>query len=142
MTRLIGVVHLGPLPGLVLAFAAGYSADMLSAAPMGHHALLRMLAFSVTALLCNQFHLGRAATLALFSAVVSVADAAGTAGLSLLFGAPFPVGWSVLRDVCVLAACNAVFAPLVAAIARSLIEMVTENEARRSVRLAAGAVRR
>jgi rod shape-determining protein MreD len=139
---IVSALYLDPLPGLALAFALGYGADLLSAAPMGHHALLRMLAFSVTALVCNQFHLGRASTLALFTLAVSVADAAGTAGLSLLFSARFPIGWGVLRDVLILALSNAVFAPMVSSLVRSLIELVSENEVRRSVRLAAGTVRR
>lgn len=135
-------LYVEPILGLSLAFVAGYGTDMLSGAPAGHHALLRMLAFSVTAAVAMQFHLARPLALAFFVLLLSVADAGGTAGLAALFGGRFPLDLGVIHDLGIHALVNAGFAPLVSTVCGALLTFVTEGETRRSVRIEAKPERR
>ena len=135
-------LYVEPILGLSLAFVAGYGADMLSGAPAGHHALLRMLAFAATAAVGMQFHLARPLALAFFVLLLSVADAAGTAGLAALFGGRFPLDLGVAHDLGIRALVNAGFAPIVSSTCAAVLASINERETRRAVRIDAKSDRR
>jgi rod shape-determining protein MreD len=64
---------------LVLAFGVGYAVDVLSAAPLGLHALLRGTACAATRLFDRHLYLRAPLPWALFVAGYAVADAFGVA---------------------------------------------------------------
>lgn len=74
-------------PGLLTAWAVGWSADLLSAGPLGQHALLDMTAWLVTRAAAQRVDLARSVVLVPFVVALS---AAHTAGEWLLGGVPQP----------------------------------------------------
>ena len=90
-----------------------------------------MAAFTLTWMVSAQFHLKRGLPLAICAASITLGDAVGTAGIGWLFaGDP----WLGLHDPLGLlsrALVNALFAPLMIGLLDSVLELLTEREARR-----------
>ena len=131
LLAIAAAVSAAPIEGMLLAAGVGYGADLLSGALLGQQALLRLAAFGVTRTVSSQFHLKRGLPLAICVASVTVADAAGTAGIGWLFTAD---PWLGLHDPLALAtraAVNALFAPFAVGLLDNVLELLTEREARR-----------
>ena len=114
--------------GLLVAVAAGYAADLLSGAPLGHHAFLNLAAFTLTWMVSAQFHLRRGLALALFAFGLTILDAAATAGLSRLFSGDARVGLEGLRLVPIRGLANAFFAPAVRLLFSGIATWLNESE--------------
>ena len=74
-------------PGLLTAWAVGWTADLLSAGPLGQHALLDMSAWLVTRAAARRVDLARGVVLMPFVVALSAAHAIGE---WLLGGVPQP----------------------------------------------------
>lgn len=90
LVTVAGALVLPPVPGLLVAAAAGWGADVLSGSLLGQHALLRLFEFAVVRSLGGQLDLLRAGPFVALALGVTLFDAVGMAGLSRLFlgGAP------------------------------------------------------
>jgi len=124
-------VSAGVIEGMLLATGVGYGADLLSGSLLGHHALLRLAVFLATRVLSAQFHLKRGLPLACCVVGLTVADALGTAVLGWLFTGDPILGLHAPLDLMSRALVNALFAPLVVALLDTVLELLTEREARR-----------
>lgn len=117
--------------GLLVSSALGFAADLLSAAVFGAHALLRVLAFTVTAVVRSQVDLRGGATLALFAANLTLLYSLGVLFLSgLTAGSGEAVSWSGIGGMFPHAAINGVFAPVVYALVSRVCDRA-EGEASR-----------
>ncbi len=119
------------LAGLFGTAAAGYTADLLSGALLGHHALLRLGVFGFTCAVSAQFHLRRGFPLAAFAAALTLADAAGSVALHWLFHRELLLGPEAAQALLLRTALNAAFAPAVRGLLAWVLELLTEREARR-----------
>ncbi len=130
LLAIAAAVSATPIEGMLLATGVGYGADLLSGALLGQQALLRLAAFGVTRVVSGQFHL-KGLPLAICVASVTLADAAGTAGIGWLFaGDP----WLGLHDPLALATravVNALAAPFAVGLLDTVLELLTERETRR-----------
>ncbi len=118
-------------PGLFVASALGFAADLLSSSIFGAHALLRVLAFATTAMARSKMDLRGGAVLALFVAGVTILYALGLLVLMRFFsGAGEGTLWPSLAGVFPHALVNAVLAPLVSTLVVRVCERV-EGEASR-----------
>jgi rod shape-determining protein MreD len=131
LLAIAAAVSAAPIEGMLLATGVGYGADLLSGALLGQQALLRLAAFGVTRAVSGQFHLKRGLPLAICVASMTVADAAGTAGIGWLFASD---PWLGLHDPLALATravVNALVAPFAVGLLDAVLELLTEREARR-----------
>lgn len=126
---------LGRASGLLVAFAVGLAADLLSGTLLGQHAALRMMEFFLTAAVAGSLDLGRALPLAVYVGALALGDAVGLLGLSWLFLGPLPVSAGDLERVAVRAAVTAAVAPLAAALLRGVARRLDERAARREMRI-------
>lgn len=122
--------------GLLLAGAVGYAADLLSGSLFGQQALLFVIAFGVTRAATRHLNFRGVATQAIFVAILSTAHAFGLAGLAWLFGLQPVVDAELVRAVLQHAFVNAAFAPWIGAGVGRLAAALSEEEARRGLRLA------
>ncbi|MDP6980890.1 MAG: hypothetical protein QF570_20200 [Myxococcota bacterium] len=131
----IGLHWLEVTPGMFVASALGFAADLLSSAIFGAHALLRVLAFSLTSLARSQMDLRGGAIFALFAGAITILNALGLMLLLRFFtsgeagAAAFSV-WGVFSGVLPHAAINACLAPAVSAVVVWVCDRV-EGEASR-----------
>ncbi|MFT5442449.1 MAG: rod shape-determining protein MreD [Myxococcota bacterium] len=117
--------------GLLVSSALGFAADLLSAAVFGTHALLRVLVFTITAVVRSQVDLRGGAMLALFAAGVTLLYSLGVLFLSgLTAGSNEGVSWSGLGGMFPHALINGLFAPLVYALVSRACDRA-EGEANR-----------
>lgn len=127
---------LGPLAGLLVSAALGFSADALSGSLLGQHALLRLVEFAVVRLVVGQFDLLRPVPFAAFAFGVALADAAGSAALIQFFLGDFATDRSAVLHVALRALPTAVAAPLVLALARKAVALGGGDvDVRREMRL-------
>ncbi len=134
----IGLHWLEVTPGMFVATALGFAADLLSSAILGVHALLRLLSFSLTALARSQMDLRGGATFALFAAGMTILNAIGLMILLGFFSSASSAGfsiWSALTDVLPHALVNAVLAPLVSALVVWVGERVDGEASRPGIEL-------
>ena len=132
---LAAALILGPAEGLLVAFALGLGTDMVSGSLFGQHALVRMLEFIAVRGFAKQLDLRRFVPLAVVGFALSLFDAALQAGVSLLFVSSFAIAISEVGGLFWRAGATAVFAPLVGTMARSVVEWLSETEARREMRI-------
>jgi rod shape-determining protein MreD len=120
---------------MLVAAGVGLGTDLLSGAPMGHHAVLRLLVFAAARVLAAPFHL-RAATLCALVFGLCVLDAVATAGLTRFFaGTSLPAPEQMDR-VALRALLAAPLAPAArAGVAGVLASLTGEDQRRRDVRL-------
>lgn len=85
LVTVAGALLLPAVPGLAVAAAAGFAADVLSGSLLGQHALLRLLEFAGVRALGGQLDLLRAGPFVALALGVTLVDALGMAGLSRLF---------------------------------------------------------
>ncbi len=126
---------LGPAEGLVLAFAFGLTADLLSGALLGQHALLRTLELPFIRVVSAQLDLRRGLPLATFVLGLGALDALGMLGLGRVFVGPLPLGVAALGPVLAAIVATAVVAPLAVGIARAVVTKLDESAVRREMRL-------
>ncbi len=134
LTLLLAVaaaVSASTLEGMLISTGVGYGADLLSGSLLGQHALLRLGAFLGTRVVSAQFHLKRGLPLAVCAVGVTVADALGTAGLGWLFAGDPMLGLHAPLDLAARAGVNALCAPLMVGLLDTVLELLTEREARR-----------
>lgn len=134
----IGLAWERSVPGLALAAALGYAADLLSGTLLGQHALLRLLAFWAARLASRKLNLRGAIPLAVFGAGLSLANGLGLLAITRFFGAQAGPDWAWLADAIGHSLVTGACAPAVAvALERLLAWAGDEDSARRSLRLAA-----
>jgi rod shape-determining protein MreD len=128
-------VAAGPGEGLLVAAGVGFGTDLLGGAPLGHHALLRLLVFGLARLLAAPFHL-RAAMLSALVLGLCLLDALGTVALTRFFAGVAMLGPDQAPEVALRALLGAVLAPAVrSAVQASLAGLTAEDQRRRDVRL-------
>jgi cell shape-determining protein MreD len=137
LIAIAAILALPPTEGLLLAAALGISAGMFSNALLGQHALIRIVEFLVIRVVNAQLDLVRALPLAVFAFAITIFDAAGITGITRLFygESPFPLGET--GNLLILAGLNGVFAPMLSAPVRGIVERFGRGDARhrRDVRL-------
>ena len=121
--------------GMLVVALAGFGADLLSGALLGHHALLRLGAFGFTWAISAQFHLKRALPLMVLVFCLAAADALLQMGLTRLFAGSWLVAPEALRGVLPRAGLTALLAPLVSGLFQRVALGLTEGDRRREVRL-------
>ncbi len=131
LLAIAAAVCASPLEGLLLATGVGYGADLLSGSLLDQHALQRLAVFTATRAVSAQFHLKRGLPLAVCAVCITVADAAGTAGLSWLFHGDPLVGLHAPRQLATRALVNALCAPAVMGVLEAVLDLLVEREARR-----------
>jgi cell shape-determining protein MreD len=123
--------------GLVVAALLGYATDLLSGSLLGQYVLLRIAAYGAARFASGRLNLRGPLPLALFMALLSVADAVALGALSSFVAVaegPRVVGLGALLPH---AAVNGIAAPVVAAGARLLLAWLSDDEGvQRTMRLA------
>lgn len=127
-------LHVGGARGLALAWALGWTTDLLSAGPLGQHALLHLAAWGLTRIAARRVDLARPFVLAPFALLVSALE---VAGLWLLGSAP--ADGRLLSIAVPFALANAAAALLLRPLMGALLEGIEAEELPRgSLRLDAG----
>jgi rod shape-determining protein MreD len=122
--------------GLFVAGALGYASDLLSGSLLGQHALLRALACVGTRLANTGLDLRRFLPLAIFAALLTLAEAAALGGLSTLFAGRAAFDRALFAVLGQQMLVNALAAPFVSAVAGRVVRWTLPEESlRRSVRL-------
>ncbi len=130
-------LHCSAGSGLAVAGTLGYAADLFSGSLLGQHALLRALACAGTKLANRGLDLRRFLPLAVFTALLTLAEAAAVGGLTKLFAGRAVFDRALLAVLGQQALVNALAAPLVSAAAGRIVHWtLPEESTRRSVRLA------
>jgi rod shape-determining protein MreD len=119
--------------GLLLAAGLGCTADVLTGALLGHHALLYALAFAVTRVAGAQLDLRRVAPVAFLVAALSMAYGLGSVALSRLFADG--VAWPAVGRLLGQAVLDGAVAPLILPLL-SRLAAVLDDDDRRAVPLA------
>jgi rod shape-determining protein MreD len=132
-------LNLGGARALLVSAALGYTADVLSGAPLGQHALLDVLVFGAASAANRSLELRTALAQASLAGVLTLLN-----GLLLSLLVPFRGGASVVDlhfalQLLSQAALACVFGPLVCALVEVVASRTREEEApRRSVPLPTG----
>jgi cell shape-determining protein MreD len=84
-------LHRSGASGLVLAWGVGWTEDLLSVAPFGEYALLRMLAWAATRAADRSIHLHQSGLRVGFVVFLTVVDAVVLLGLAHGFGVDGPI---------------------------------------------------
>jgi cell shape-determining protein MreD len=122
--------------GLVVAALLGYATDLLSGSLLGQYVLLRIAAYGAARFASRRLNLRGPLPLALFGALLSLADAAALGALSSFVAAAEGSRIAGLGALLPRAFANGLAAPAVAAGARRLLAWAGEDEGgQRSVRL-------
>ena len=135
LVTVVAALRLRRESGLLVAFALGLAADLLSGALLGQHAALRLGAFGLTVAVSGSLDLGRGLPLAVFVWGLALADALGSLGLSWLFLGPVPVGLGDVAPLLLRATTTAALAPFVHGLGRAVVRRLDEREARREMRI-------
>lgn len=124
-----------PVAGLCFAAGIGFGADLLSGALLGQHALLRLLVFIATRLLGAHFDLRPGLPLAIFAAVLSLADVVGLWALARVFQEGSLLGFDAIVVVLARALWAAILTPSAVRVLGVLRDRLEEGDPRREVRL-------
>jgi len=134
---LVVVVALGlrrpSATGLLLAAGLGCTADVLTGALLGHHAMLYVAAFAVTRIAGSQLDLRRVAPVAFLVAALSVVYGLSSVALARLFADG--VVWPAAGRLFGQAAVDGVAAPLVLPLLSRMVAALDDDD-RRTVPLA------
>jgi rod shape-determining protein MreD len=129
-------LHLEAAGGLVVAGALGYASDLFSGSLLGQHALLRALACIGTRLANTGLDLRRFLPLAIYAALLTLAEAVALGGLTALFAGRAAFDGALAGVLGQQMLVNALAAPLVSAAAGRIVRWTLPEESlRRSVRL-------
>jgi rod shape-determining protein MreD len=122
--------------GLVLAFALGLTADMMSGSLIGQHALLRLAAYTAARLASRQLNLRGALPLAVFAGALSIVDAFAVLALTTFFTGSGSVGLGWIVDALQHGLVNAALAPSVSVLVeRAGVWAGADDGSRRPLRL-------
>lgn len=116
--------------GAVLAVLLGFIADLLSGSLLGHHALLRLLAFGTARTVSQQLNLRGVLSQMTFALGFTVIDALAGALLTDFFAAGDGIDLALLRSIVPHAVVNALLAPPVVAIVGRLAASLEEGGGR------------
>ena len=129
-------LHLEAAGGLVVAGSLGYASDLFSGSLLGQHALLRALACAGTRLANRGLDLRRFLPLAVYAALLTLAEAAAVGGLTTLFAGRAALDRALVAVLGQQMLVNALAAPLVSGAAGWVVRWtLPEESVRRSVRL-------
>ncbi len=125
--------------GCLAAWGIGWVTDLLSGAPLGQYASLRLLAWATTRLADHQLNLRRPVLQVGFVALLTCADAFALAGLARLVGQPAAFGLPLVGILLPHALANAATLLVVdRAVAWSLARLGDREGTRPALRLPAG----
>ncbi len=132
-------LHLPATTGCLAGWSLGVMTDLLSGAPLGHFALLRLLAWAATRVADRQLDLRRPLVLVIFVLALTAADAFALATLARAAGLPPAFGPELLGRLAPHALATAGVAPLVAwLVGRGVAHLEDRRPARAALRLSAG----
>jgi len=122
---------------LLVAGTLGYAVDVLSGAPLGHHALLLVVACAATRGASVQLHLGRTPARVALLVGLGLVYHAGHAGLAALFAGAGAPSALALRHAAIQVGLTSAVGPAVLAAAERWAELLTREEegVRRPLRL-------
>jgi rod shape-determining protein MreD len=122
--------------GLLLAFALGYAADLVSGSLMGQHALLRLLVFAGVRATSRQLNFSGGLPLAAFAGAVILMYGVVLLAVTGFFAGSAELRLSWLGDQLLHAVMGALFAPITTACVGRVSIWLTEDEgARRTLEL-------
>jgi len=124
----LGLRWRGLASGLCLAALLGFCTDLLSGSLLGQQALLRILVFAAASLASRQLDLRGSFALLLFAFGVCVLDGLCLLALSVFFVGAFSGTLSLLPELFLHAAVNALFAPAALALVVRAAFLAGEDE--------------
>lgn len=132
-------LHVGGARALLVAALLGYAGDLLSGAPLGEHALLRVLAFGAARAANRSLELRTPIAQATLAGVLTLLQGVVLVGLAWLLEGRIPVDARTLAWLGAQTVLNAAFAPGVGMVVDAIASRAGEEEApRRPVALGNG----
>jgi len=126
---------LSPGPGLAAAAVLGLATDMDSGALLGTHAFVGLLEFALARMVAAKLDLRRGIPFAVFAFGLQALDSALMLAISRLFAPGFVLAASDVVSSLVRCFPTAIVAPAVSVLARRVVALQKEAEARREMRI-------